>query len=179
VIEALDRIIQDSLTSLFESHGADSWVRREREIVSFYAFGHLLKHVRTDSILNDPAQIGVEVAVPQHLPGDHTKDVVCKDLAIWPTAGMTTWSRDERNHAYPLSILEWKTINWRDGRTTERSKLKQHEGDIEWLVEASKRASEFVGYAVLMNLRPEKERLECARIADGSAKSQWLVLPEE
>jgi len=96
VINNLDEVIRSSLSSLVAGFSANNWTgRREREVVSLFCFGHLLRECRPDSFLHDAAQISIEVAVPQ-LAGQigrtgksTSKDQVCKDVVIWPRPRMT------------------------------------------------------------------------------------------
>jgi len=65
-ISQLDQTIARSLTSLAQELSQGLWKgRREREVVSLFCFGHLVRHYVVGSVLNDPAQISIEVAAPQ------------------------------------------------------------------------------------------------------------------
>lgn len=74
---------------------ASGWWGKEREAVSFYALGFLLKECRPGSALFDPAQVAIESRVRQ-VEAPDTKQEVCKDLAIWPGPGMNCWD-EQRN----------------------------------------------------------------------------------
>ena len=65
-ISELDSIASRSLTSLARELSGGNWNgRREREVVSLFCFGHLLRQCTLGGVLHDPAQISIEVAVPQ------------------------------------------------------------------------------------------------------------------
>lgn len=97
MIAQIDEIVKLSLTTLAEDIASGWTGRREREVVSLFCFGHLLRHCRPGSFLSDPTQIGIEVAVLQ-IPSQTaltgkagSKEQVCKDIVIWPKARMTCW----------------------------------------------------------------------------------------
>ena len=48
----LDAIVEKSLRSFFRNICSE-WCGRENEMVSLYAFGHLVKHVRRGTILSE------------------------------------------------------------------------------------------------------------------------------
>lgn len=114
-IDQIDTIVAQSLQSLAHELSVGAWKgRREREVVSLFCFGHLLRHCRSASLLYDPAQLAIEVAVPQilgqrGLTGKvRSKAQVCKDIVIWPQPRMTCWDNDGKATVYPLSVIEWK-----------------------------------------------------------------------
>jgi len=91
----LDVIIEKSLRSFHSDICSSEWCGREREMLSLYVFGHLVKFCHPRTILYDTAQIGIEVAVPQLPPDQEHRGrgkTVCKDLVIWPEPKMTMWS---------------------------------------------------------------------------------------
>jgi len=83
-------------------------------MINLYAWGRLTKEVRSESLLHDLTQIGIEVAVRQKpiakFPG--IVRTVRKDWFIWPTAGMTLW-KENVPHNEPLAVMEWK-VNHRN-----------------------------------------------------------------
>lgn len=138
-------------------------------MVSLFCFGHLVGHCVPGGALHDPAQISIEVAVPQiHGQSDLTgkarsKAQVCKDIVIWPRARMVCWDTQGKPTVAPLSVIEWK-----------------HNGgdvsgyDLEWLCEFSTRTPEFIGYAVSTKLPTEGFTLSCTRIHGGQRTARWL-----
>ncbi len=172
-INDLDAVIRSSLSSLVSGFSADNWTgRREREVVSLFCFGHLLRECRPESFLHDATQISIEVAVPQ-LTGQigrtgksTSKDQVCKDVVIWPGPRMTCWNSDGKPTVRPISVIEWK----------------HNEGvipgyDVDWLREFSATAEDFVGYAVSTNHGgPHNFRLSCTRIHRGEVQFEWLLI---
>jgi hypothetical protein len=173
MIDQIDTLIGASLTSLVDDISSPEWSgKREREIVSLFCFGHLLRQIRPSSFLCDPTQIAIDVAVPQvlgqaHLSGKLTsKGQVCKDVVIWPRPRMTCWDASGRPTIRPASILEWK----------------HNEGevscyDVEWLQAFSAETEHFVGYAVCTNsFRTQSFRLSCTRVCAGNSQSGWLLI---
>jgi hypothetical protein len=105
MISELDLIIRQSLKDLVDDVFDRPWFGREREVVSLYAFGHLQRYCREGGVLSDPTQIVLEGAVPQ-LPGPNRKQLVCKDLVIWPKPRMTCWNEEQEPAHYPIAIVE-------------------------------------------------------------------------
>jgi hypothetical protein len=158
----LDHIIRLSLTDFIEDIGKQPWRGKEREAISYYAFGHLLEYCRPHSILYDPRQIGIEVRVPKPARLGQ-KAAVCKDLVIWSEPGMTCWNAaGEANH-YPLAVLEWKA-----------NEISAY--DVNWLRALSADNAQFIGYAVCLDLRKQNYRLSCTRIQDETVQEEWLIV---
>ena len=174
----LDEAVAGSLKTLYQDVSLTSWYGREREIVSLYVFGHLLPLCFKSSVLFDATQIGIEVAVPQVKVelSQKQKAVVCKDVVIWSRPKMTCWNVENNSHQYPLSVLEWKSVNKTDGGTQKRAKLGEFYSDVEWLRQTSQLTTEFVGYAILVTQNEQKPRLECSRISQGSVEHKWFFL---
>lgn len=178
----LDEIISRSLKSLLKDISQHSWYGREREIVSLYAFGHLLPLCSASSVLFDPTQIGIEVAVPQLKAESNRrlKTLICKNVVIWSRPKMTCWNTESDCFQYPLAVLEWKSVNRIDGATQRKRKLTEYQSDVEWLRRTSELARGFVGYAVLIFQDSGKPTLKCSRAFNDSVEDKWLVLkPEE
>lgn len=116
-IAELDVTITQALTSLARELSGVGWSgRREREVVSLFCFGHLLRQCKPGGVLYDPTQVAIEVAVPQ-IPGQRnltgssrSKAQVCKDIVIWPRPGMVTWGPQGK----PL----WPPSAFSSGNTT-------------------------------------------------------------
>lgn len=171
MIAAIDELVRPCLSSLARGL-SEGWTgQREREVVSLFCFGYLVQHCKPGSFLFDPAQIAIEVAVPQVAgQADRTgkatsKSVVCKDIVLWPRPRMTCWDDDRKSTVRPASVIEWKH---------ERD---ISEYDLDWLKEFSADDGSFVGYAVCTNLRSAKiPRLSCTRIYRGQSESRWLLI---
>lgn len=156
----VDETIRAALTEFTAAVFSLNWWGKEREAVSLFSFGHLIKQCRPGATLYDPAQIGIEVRVPKP-EGRGAKREVCKDLVIWSAPGATCWS-DSRG---PIAIMEWK-VN-----------CQQVCGDdVAWLVAFSAGRPQFTGYAVCLDLKHRNFRLSCTRVHDTNADSEWLVL---
>lgn len=80
----LEQILREAFDSFAREH-QDAVPRcRERELVSRFAFGHLVPRCRPGTALFHPRQLGIEVAVPQRSgDGVRRQPDVCKDLVIW------------------------------------------------------------------------------------------------
>ena len=168
----LEFILRKSFGSFVEEVRSSAWTgRREREAVSLFAFGHLLRQVRAGSFLHNPAQIGIEIPVPQIATLDQTnnrtvkKAQVCKDLVIWPRPGMTCWDQSGNPTVSPAAILEWKF---------GVESIDKY--DLDWLTEFSIEHADFIGFAISAN-RPGKSFLmKVAKVYNGTADRNWLCL---
>jgi hypothetical protein len=171
MIAEIDVLVHSSLTTLAEDLSAGWMGRREREVVSLFCFGHLLRHCRPGTFLHDPAQIAIEVAVPQ-ISGQTSltdkpisKNQVCKDIVIWPGPRMTCWDSAGAPTVRPSSILEWKH---------NESDVSGY--DVRWLEEFSASNDDFIGYAVCTNSIAQDFSLSCTRVHRHRVHSRWLFI---
>ena len=173
-MSVLDDIIRDSLVAFASEALVGPWSgRREREAVSLYTFGFLLKQVKPKSVLRDPAQIGIEFPVPQienrscarDNAARHVKSQVCKDLVIWPSPAMTCWDQAGQPNVYPIAILEWKF-----GVET----ISRH--DLEWLKAFSRNRPAFTGFAISANRPGASFLMKVAKVTGGKAYLDWLCM---
>lgn len=171
-MKELDGIIRRSLSSFVTDLRDRSWrVQREREAVSQYVFGHLLKEIRDGGWLSDSAQISIEYPVPQ-LPSEQAKKIsgrrgskgqVCKDVVLWPKPRTTCWDELGNPTVAPSAILEWKF-----------GKSGIYEPDAKWLEDFSVIYPGFVGYAVAVNRPGAEFLLMCMRVSGGVREPDWL-----
>ena len=141
MIAEIDSLMRLSFSSLIEDVSAADWTgRREREVVSLFCFGHLLRHCRPGTFLHDPAQVAIEVAVPQvagqaRRTGKATsKGQVCKDIVLWPRPRMTCWDAAGAPTVRPAGVIEWK-----------HDEVDVSAYDVAWLAEFSVGARDLIG----------------------------------
>lgn len=169
-VEHMDAIVKGALVSVAEALRDSSWTgRREREVVSLFCFGYLLRHCDPSAILSDPTQISIEVAVPQ-IPGQRlltgkssNKAQVCKDIVIWRNSRATCWDAAGRPTVRPLTVIEWKH---NDGPISRY--------DTEWLCGFSSGDPDFVGYAISTNRPARGFALSCTRVFLGERTDNWV-----
>ncbi len=160
----LDNIIRQSLRDFADEIACNHWHGKEREAVSLYAFGHLIRYCHRNSALYDQRQIGIEVRVPKPARQGIKKEV-CKDLIIWRKPAMTCWDDAGKPTNYPLAVLEWKV-----------NSSKAHIKDVHWLQAFSADNVQVVGYAICIELREQTFSLSCARVQNGAVCKNWLTL---
>ena len=171
----IDNIVRSSLTDFVEDVFRSSWRGREREAVSLYVLGFLQRQCRSDRILRDPTQIGIEAAVPSSLELN-PKGRVCKDLVLWHEPKMTCWNERWEAVNPPLAIMEWKAFH----RSAFRAQV--YSPDVAWLKNYSALYADmfaghsFVGYAIALDLLQRKFRLSATRVENGQADDKWLQL---
>ena len=159
-------------------------------MVNLYAFGYLAKHVRPGTILSELTQLGIEVTVRQLPPQTLStfqknkgkpKDDVRKDLVIWRTPRMTLWNASRRCKGTeilqecdePLAVMEWKLNHFLNGAAHPKNRRDYKGKDIRWLRETSGRigtATDFTGYAVLVEHTRQPKELCCVRVHQGQAE---------
>ena len=161
-MDQLDDTIAESLTSFVADVFAISWWGKEREAVSLFAFRYLVAACRPGTVLYDPAQIAIEVRVPQPA-GVGVKAEICKDLVIWPEPGWTCWNERREAARIPIAVLEWKV------NTPGLS-----DRDIAWLHAFATQHSVCTGYAISLDLHARNERLCCARVSTRGVDRNWL-----
>lgn len=149
-----------SLTAFAEAILHTPWFGKEREAVSYYAFGFLAKACAPGSVLFDPGQIVLESRIPAG-PLNKKKEV-CKDLAIWPTPGGNCWDAQRRSVHVPLAVLEWKA-------NSERFFAY----DLEHLASLTTLHAGMLGFVVTFDAK-KKGVLRAAKVLDGVVQEDWL-----
>ena len=167
----LDKLLREALTEFTKDVFATGWHGREREAISMFVLGYLINQVQPESLLQDPTQIGIEVAVPSHKKLN-PKGRVNKDLVIWPVGGMTLWDAKWKETNTPLAVLEWKVYR-NIHRTAGLASV-----DLEWLIRWTKAFPKVIGYAVALDLvQPQRQfRLRVARVEKGIVQREWLQI---
>src|SRR6266481_656665 len=174
----IDCIMKDSLTAFYQQL-VSGWIGREREMVSYFAFGFLVPRCSPQSAIHDPAQIGMEVAVKQmaDTADPKRKNNVCKDLVIWPKPAMNLWNQGQMNANIPLCITEWKCVNPSKRLTAElKLKLKELQGDTEWLSDFTRRNLNVLGYSIFVHQQIKPVVLDCRRFYQGNQEPKRLSL---
>jgi hypothetical protein len=180
IITSLDSMIERALTSFLRDIHSDPRWRREHELVSLFVFGHLIPKSRGSGVINHLTQIGIGAAVPQlkRLWTRRKKSDVCKDIVIWPEPGMTCWDSEGEPEHFPLSILEWKSLNRHDrGRRLPKRRRDRYAEDLKWLCDMSRwtlrKNLPFVGYRVLVNQKAPQTEVRVDRVSKGNVKLNW------
>lgn len=163
----LDEVLRQALTTFSQAIHESRWLgRREREAVSYFAFGHLVPLCRTGKILHHPGQVGLEVPVPGIGEG---KSQVCKDVVVWRDTGTVCWDSSGEPTVAPLAILEWKCH-------TDYPRPQHSQYDINWLTAFTTRFPNTAGCLVRLNLTDQERSLSVATIGAGVVED-WLRLP--
>jgi hypothetical protein len=153
----IDKIIEKSLKELSNYLSSSDWYGRENEIVNLFAHKFLWNNF-DDDILQMPIQIGIEVAIKQvQSSTTKSKNLVRKDLVIWPKEYQTVWSKEQGQYNAPLAIVEWKVNSQR-----------KCSYDIDWLKEFTTVYPDVIGYSacafVKKNRRVVFTRIERGKI---------------
>ncbi len=163
-IERLDAIMDECLHALAKDPHVRQWQAKENNWVSYFAFRYLVSKCRPNTPLNNPAQIGIEVSVPQP-PNLRKTRGVRRDIVIWRSPGMTCWganwevSNDPLND--PLAIIEWKVHRrGRPNRLVSRER--------EWLRAYCAYKPSVVAYAVEVDGRETPPVMHCFRFLGGN-----------
>jgi len=167
MLEEIDDAVRAAATEFVEAVFAQGWRGREREAVSLFAIGYLIRQCRPGTVLHSPTQIAIEAAVPG-VPQLNPKGRVNKDLVIWPQPAQTCWDEDWNVAHDPLAVLEWKVFRAKTGAPS----LSKY--DLNWLTRFSRGRPRFVGYAVWLDLARRGSRLVAARVHDGAVEASWL-----
>ena len=180
LITSLDSLIKSALMSFVRDLHHYRRRRREHEIVNLFVFGHLIPKSRGSSVIKHLTQIGIGAAVPQleRLWGRRRKSDVCKDIVIWPEHGMTCWDTDGEPKHFPLSVLEWTSLNEHErGGSLPKKKREKYAEDLKWLRDMScwtaRRKLSFVGYRVFVDQKISPIEVSVDRIYKGKAILDW------
>ncbi len=160
----MEQIIRTTLTAFAQTVLHGTWYGKEREAVSYYAFGFLTKARREGTPLFDPGQIAIEGRIPA--TAGHTKKQVCKDLLIWPQSGMNCWEGRQAIHL-PLAIMEWK-VNSREFFNYDIQRLQEYTSEYKGLL----------GIAVTFDVKRKRELL-AAKVLNGTVEEDWLSISIE
>lgn len=158
--EALERVLHSTLTAFGHHILHTPWYGKEREAVSWYAFGFLAKACVQGGVLHDPGQLAIEGRIPG--TRGHSKKQVCKDLVVWPEPGRNCWEGPENAVHVPLAVLEWKA---------DRDTF--HPDDLRKLQEYTAAYPELLGVAVTFNAK-RKRLLRAAKVWRGAVEEGWL-----
>jgi hypothetical protein len=158
----LQVVVERSLTAFMDHIQASGWWGKEREAVSFYAMGFLIKECQPGTALFDPAQVAIESRVRQ-VEAPDTKGEVCKDLAIWSAPGMNCWDKQGKSTRDPSLIMEWKM---------NRASIFPHDRD--WLLAFSATRPSFTGVCVSLDMTMDRPALIASLICDGKEEAGWL-----
>jgi len=169
-MSAQDEAVRPALNLLADDALDGSWSgRREREVVSLFAFGPLLDQIGQNRFLTDTGQVGIEIAIPQVAVGDEDiegkKSQVCKYLLIWPEPHMTCWDQDGNPTKAPAAVVEWKY-----------GQSDVYQGDVDWLKAFTNEYPDCVGYAVTADQSSSDFTLSCTRVEGGQKEAEWLYI---
>ena len=151
----LNLIIEQSLNQMGVFLLSSEWFGRENEVVNLFAHKFLLQNF-DGKILKYPTQLGIEVAVKQiELASSRKKQLVRKDLVIWPVEYQTVWRIGNKPENIPLAIIEWKVDD-----------VKKCKYDIDWLVNFTKAYPGVIGYSVCAFIK-NKRGISFKRVENG------------
>jgi len=141
-LRTIDDTIRATLREFVDHIRRSGWWGKEREAVSYFAFGFLVRSCAVGAELYDPAQIGIEVRVPRP-PGLGVKEEITKDLVIWARPGETCWKAPRRSGRFPLAVMQWKV---------NEGSVSAH--DVAWLIALTTHQPGCRGYALCLDLEP-------------------------
>ena len=149
----ISNILETCFYELGEYLKSSSWFGREHEVVNLFVLQFLVNQIGKGPLIL-PTQIGIEVTVKQ-LPGENRKNLVNKDLVIWPKQYQVVWNTKKQPINVPLAIVEWKV-----------NSINKCSYDINWLKEYTQLYPSVIGYSVCAFI--EKERgVSFKRIENG------------
>jgi hypothetical protein len=169
----LVKAIRNALSSLAADVAGSTWWGKEREAISLFAFSHLMRECHPGTALFDPGQIGIEVRVKQTPKPVPSKELVTKDIVIWPKPRMTVWNEERRPVNWPLAVLEWKVR-----RAPEPEPLVSFTDDLKWLRDYTGIHQYALGFCVsvgVWNPLPNSRRVDvlCVKVEKGKEGRPW------
>ena len=163
-VNTVDALVSEALTSLYtDLQGRRDCYKREQELVSVFAFGHLAPLLLREGI--DPGQLCVEGRVPQAnrkrgaVSSPTRRDLddhAHRDLVLFRRRHCTHWCGNA-----PYAVMEWKLSV--KARTLAKAK-KDYKIDLDWLQDNAHLMR--VGYCVLVEW-VGKLRIQCERVCNG------------
>ena len=171
--KSFDCVVEETLDAFAAEVLNTDWCGKEHDWVNRYAHGCLLKRCSPGSEFFDPAQLAIEVGVPQPSkmePGSSppvrrfTAAAVRRDLVVWREPGQTCWSADWNAVNHPLAILEWKVH-----RPRRKNRDQPHER--KWLTSYSREHPAVYTFAVEVRLDEVPKRLDLFRFDAGRPRA--------
>lgn len=159
-MDTLEHALHESLTAFGHRMLDQLWYGKEREAVSYYAFGYLVDQCRAGSRFYNPGQIAIEGRVPGGAL--NAKKEVCKDLVIWAHPGGNCWDPKRRSIHYPLVIMEWKA-----------NSEAFFPYDMDYLKNVTGQEPGLLGIAVTFDAR-KKQLFRAAKVLFGEVQEDWL-----
>jgi hypothetical protein len=173
----LDALIAEALTSLYgellktrDPETDRSWQRREQEIVSLFAFGHLAPLFQREKI--DIALLRIEGRVRQVPTESDPRKRAARDLVIFRDRLDTLWRPSD-----PFAVMEWKLSTQR--KTPKRILTGDKDSvatDVIWL-ERNFHYME-VGYSVFVRWPNWNLKITCERICNDAGRCQRGMMLE-
>ncbi len=164
---SIDQLITQSLTRFCADAFSQEWFGKEHDWVNRYVFGYLIKCCEPSGVLHDPAQIGIEVGVPQ--PPGYVKKGVLRDVVIRERPTTTCWDAQWGAVNHPLAILEWKVHR-------PRHRNREVAQEREWLRRYCAWQKATIGYAVEIDMNTSPMQLSCCRFEGDLETHNWLKL---
>jgi len=167
IASGLEPLLHSTLTAFARAILDTPWFGKEREAVSYYAFGFLAKACKPGTLLFDPGQLAIEGRIPG--TRSHSKKQVCKDLVIWPAPGANCWDGPKKAVHAPLAIIEWKanssTFFEEDITKMMEYTTSRHPGPDP--------GSGLLGIVVTFDAK-KKGVLRAAKVLNGVVEREWL-----
>lgn len=135
--------------------------------MNYFAHRMLLPECRPDGLVFDPAQIAIEVSVPQ--PPGYAKPTVPRDLVIWAEPGATCWNEVWEPIRHPMSIIEWKV---------HRPGFRNCEGPKEdaWLRAYCHWQPKVLAYAIQVDGADDRNvRIRCTKYLADEVTQDWII----
>jgi hypothetical protein len=153
---SLDKLIAQTLSVFEDELLKTGWKGKEADCVNLFAHGFLFKEIRPGNPIEDFAQVGIEVGVPQPR-GVGTRSGVRKDMIIWSEPRMTTFDGAWKPVKIPAAIIEWKA----------RRSPKRAAKLINWITQVSHQHLNFLGYCVTVDFTETDRRVYSAKFFRG------------
>ena len=157
---SLNNLIAKTLSEFENWLMTSGWKGKENDCVNLFAHAFLFKEIRPGNPIEDFAQVGIEVGVPQPT-GVGTKAGARKDLVIWDQPRMTTFDAAWRPVKIPAAIIEWKA------RRTKRRAAKLDPHDLNWITQMSVQNDNFLGYCVTVDFTETERRVYSVKFFRG------------
>lgn len=157
---SLDKLIAQTLSEFECWLLKERWKGKEADCVNLFTHAFLFKEICLGNAIEDFAQVGIEVGVPQPR-GVGINAGVRKDLVIWGQPRMTTFDDAWKPVRVPAAIIEWKA------RRTRRPAAKLDPHNLHWIAAMSDQNINFLGYCVTVDFTETERRVYSARFFRG------------
>jgi hypothetical protein len=148
----------------------NQWRGKEHDCVNLFAHKFLFERIESGAFINNIAQVRIECGLKQPGNGIYKKKLARKDLVIWDSPEVNSWSETWEPVNFPIAAMEWK-VKFK----TKSSKDIFNSHDEQWIKLYTEENPDCVGYVVLVDLTSDFRRVYWKHSKQGVLSEQTCI----